>query len=238
MCVGLIMFIVQHLFGVGWMLAFAVGTLLIIFFATSRRLNQTSQRLHERFQANFNEKEHREEEQALIPKGFVKHVIRRDLHLSDFLIQPQYSIVGQSLKQLQFRQSFGVHIVTIMRNGIRINIPTGDERIFPNDHLIVLGTDKQMEQFQARITDKQEKYANYQAEQHPPVQIRQIELVEGSTLIGQTAMTSKLQDKHDCILVGVEREGWSTDAPDLDLVFEEGDILWLVGEKEKIKRLQ
>ncbi|GHT38003.1 sodium:proton antiporter [Bacteroidia bacterium] len=239
MCVGLIVYILNQLFDVGLMLAFTVGSLLIIFFATSRRLNKTSERLHERFHENFNEKEHLEESQALIPKGFERHVIRRDLHLSDFLIEPQFSIVGQSLKQLQFRQSFGVHVVTIMRNGIRINIPTGDERIFPNDHLVVLGTDKQMEQFQQRIEEKHEKYANYQPKQSPPpVQLRQIELLEGSSLIGQSALTSHLQDKLDCMLIGVEREGWSTMNPDLEVVFEVGDILWLVGEKEKIKRLQ
>ncbi|GHT54585.1 sodium:proton antiporter [Bacteroidia bacterium] len=237
MCVGLIVYILNQLFAVGLILAIAMGSLLIIFFATSRRLHKTSERLHERFHKNFNEKEHLEEAQALIPKGFVKHVIRRDLHLSDFLIQPQFSIVGQSLKQLQFRQSFGVHVVTIMRNGIRINIPNGDERIFPNDHLVVLGTDKQMEQFQQRIEEKREKYADYQAAQFPAVQIRQVELEEGADLVGQTALTAHLQDEYDCMLVGVERAGWSITEPDLDLVFEVGDILWLVGEKEKIKRL-
>jgi CPA2 family monovalent cation:H+ antiporter-2 len=159
------------------------------------------------------------------------------MHLSDFLIQPHYAIVGQSLKQLQFRQYFGVNVVTIMRNGVRINIPNGDERIYPNDHLIVLGTDKQMEQFQARIDDKRVKYADHQEKHYPAAQIRQIELEADSGLIGQTALTSHMQDDYDCLLVGVEREGWSIMNPGLDLMFETGDILWVVGEKEKIKQL-
>ncbi|MDR0833777.1 MAG: cation:proton antiporter [Candidatus Symbiothrix sp.] len=237
MCVVLIMYILHRLFEVGLLLGFSVGMVLVILFMTSRRLKKSSQHLHERFHENFNEKEKYEESQALIPKGFVKHVLQRDMHLSDFLIQPHYSIVGQSLKQLKFRQYFGVNVVTIMRNGIRINIPNGDERIYPNDHLIVLGTDKQMEQFQARIEDKQAKYADHEQHYYPAVQIRQIELETDSALIGQTALTSRMQDDHDCLLVGVEREGWSIMNPGLDLVFEAGDILWLVGEKEKIKQL-
>ncbi|GHT03405.1 sodium:proton antiporter [Bacteroidia bacterium] len=237
MSVGLIMYILHSLFNLGLLFGFSVGMVLVILFMTSRRLKKSSQHLHERFHENFNEKEKYEESKALIPKGFVKHVLQRDLHLSDFVIQPHYSIVGQNLKQLQFRQYFGVNVVTIMRNGVRINIPNGDERIYPNDHLIVLGTDKQMEQFQTRIEDKRVKYIDHEEQNYPAVQIRQIELEADSALIGKNVLTAHMQDKYDCMLVGVEREGWSIMNPGLDLIFEVGDILWLVGEKKKIKDL-
>ncbi|MDR0542633.1 MAG: cation:proton antiporter [Dysgonamonadaceae bacterium] len=238
LCAGLIMYILLSLFHTQSMVAFALAMAILFLFLASRRLRNQTIKMERRFKMNLNEKEQYEQSKKPVSEGFTNHLLERDLHLSDFRILPYYSIVGKTLKELKFRQSYGVNVVTIVREGFRLNIPNGDERIYPNDHLIVLGTDKQMELFQLQIEEKKKKYVDYQKEAADSVCLRQIEIESDSQLIGKNIKTSGIQEDYDGLVVGIERNNCSMQNPGLDLVFEEGDILWLVGEDKNIKRLK
>lgn len=53
----------------------------------------------------------------------------------------------RSLKELKFRNRFGVHVSCIIRGVQRINIPTGSTVLFPNDRIQVIGDDEQLSAF-------------------------------------------------------------------------------------------
>jgi CPA2 family monovalent cation:H+ antiporter-2 len=235
---GLIMYVLFYLFHTNFAIALTLALIILILFMASRRLRNQTIRMERRFKANLNEKEKYEESKKPISKGFANHLLDRDLHLSDFLIQPHFTIVGKTLKELKFRQVFGVNVVTIVRGEARINIPNGDERVYPNDHLIVLGTDKQMERFQQQIEEKRKKYAGYKGKAAENVCLRQLAIEADSYWIGKNIKTSCIQENYDCLVVGVERNNCSMLNPAFDLTFEEGDILWLVGEDRNIKKLR
>jgi CPA2 family monovalent cation:H+ antiporter-2 len=238
LCAGLIMYVLLHLFHTNFVIALTLALIILMIFSASRHLRKRTLLLERRFKENLNEKEKYKESKAPLTKGFVNHVLERDLHLADFAIQPYYSIVGKSLKEMNFRQFFGVNVVTIQRGDIRINIPNGDERIYPNDRIVVLGTDKQMELFQQRLEEKRQKYANLEEKQLPEVQMKQIQIEPGSHLIGKSIRTSGIQEKFGCLLIGIERDNFSQFNPDLDLALEENDILWLIGENRNILRIK
>jgi CPA2 family monovalent cation:H+ antiporter-2 len=238
LCVSLIIYVLSQLFHANFVIAFTLAVILLVFFLTSRRLKRQTIRIEQRFKENLNEKEKYEESKSPITKGFANHVLERDLHLSEFPIKPYYSITGKTLKELNFRQYFGVNIVTIVRGDTRINIPNGKERVYPDDRLVILGTDEQMELFQSRIEEKRMKYANYKERQAAEVQMKQIEIEQGSHLIDKSVQTSGMQEKCGCLLIGVERDNCSILNPGLDLEFKEGDVLWIVGESQNIKQLK
>ncbi|GHT08369.1 sodium:proton antiporter [Bacteroidia bacterium] len=238
MCAGLIMYVLFYLFHTNFVIAFTLALILLMIFSASRHLKMRSIVIERRFKENFHEKEKFTESRAHVTKGFVNHVLAKDLHLSDFAILPYYSIVGKTLKELNFRQFFGVNIVTIIRGDIRINIPNGNERIYPNDHIVVLGTDKQMDIFQKRLEEKRQKYANKEEDIHSEVRMRQIQIEPESHLAGKTIRTSGIHETFGCLLVGIERNKTSMQNPDLDLVLEEGDVLWLIGEYDNIIKIK
>jgi CPA2 family monovalent cation:H+ antiporter-2 len=238
MCAGLIMFVLLRLFHTHWVAALAMALVILFLFLASRRLHYQTIKMERRFKTNLNEKEQYEKSKKPVSEGFTNHLLERDLHLSDFHIKPYYSIVGKTLQELKFRQSYGVTIVTIVRDNLRINIPNGDERIYPNDHLVVLGTDKQMELFQRRLEEKRKKYMDYEQQSADNVCLRQIEIEPYSYLIGKNIQTSGIQERYDSLIVGIERNNCSMLNPGLDLKFEEGDVLWLVGEDKNIKKLK
>jgi CPA2 family monovalent cation:H+ antiporter-2 len=237
LCAGLIMYVLLYLFHTQFVIAFTLAIIILLMFVASKRLKHRSLLFEHRFKENLNEKEKYEQSKAPVTQGFVNHVLERDLHLSEFAIEPYYSIVGKTLKESNFRQFFGVNVVTIVRGGVRLNIPKGEERIYPGDHIVVLGTDTQMELFQQRLEEKRLKYANVEAKQSPEVQMKQIQIDSHSHLKGKTIRTSGIQETYNCLLIGVERNDSSMLNPDLDLVLEENDILWLIGENKNVLKV-
>ncbi len=241
LCMGMIIFVLEKLFHATWGIAFAIASVIVIIFVFSKQLKRQSILIERRFKKNLNARQNYQELHAPIKKGFANHLMARDLHLSDFEVKQNYSIVGKTLKELNFRQRCGVNIVTIVRGEKRINIPGGDELILPFDHIIVLGTDRQMLVFQRYIEDKKTQYAEKKKEEQPPapqVSIEQIQIEPGSSLIGKTIKTSKIRDKGDCLVVGIEREESSVMNPDIDTELLEGDVIWVVGEHDKIMQLK
>jgi CPA2 family monovalent cation:H+ antiporter-2 len=237
MCVGLIIYVLYQLFHTDFVIAFTIAIIIVLLFLASNRLRDHTVRIERRFKENMSEKEKYEESKAPVTKGFTNHMLERDLHLSEFQIKSYYSIVGKTLRELNFRQYFGVSVVTILRENTRINIPNGDERIYPNDRLILLGTDAQMDIFQQRLEEKTKKYAAFQKKQTDDVQMKTIAIEEESYLVGKTIKTSRIQENYNCLIIGIERDNTSILNPSFDLVFEKGDILWIVGENTNVKKL-
>jgi CPA2 family monovalent cation:H+ antiporter-2 len=237
MCMGLIMYLLYNLFQTNIVIGGVLAVITIILMTLSKNLRFRISAMETRFRENLNEKEQYKESKAHISKGFVDHALERDLHLSEFSIEPYFSIVGKTLKEMNFRQRFGVNIVKIVRGEQRINIPNGNERIYPYDKIVVLGTDKQMEIFQQRLDEKKKKYEKKSEAQAPLVRISQIGISEDSDLINKTIRNSRIQDKYNCLVVGIERGEYSLQDPSLDFEFIVGDIVWLVGEFDNILKI-
>lgn len=241
-CTGLIMCILIRLLKLHSINAFIITLAILTTFLTSKKLQKHSNILERRFIDNLNAKEkYKESKTIAISKDFTNNLMEQDLHLSDFKVEYNYSIVGKTLKELNFRQHFGVNVVIILRGNQKINIPRGQERLYPKDHLIVFGTDKQMEVFQTKLEEEStQMYPQYDNEEklNTDIVLQQFEVRSDSQLIGQTILSSQIQEKYHCLLVGIERNNTSTLKLDLTIPFEKGDILWIAGEHNGIKKLK
>ena len=58
-----------------------------------------------------------------------------------------------------------------------------------------------------------------------------------SDLIGRSIIESGIRDKAACLVIGIERGSSSIKNPPPSTVFEEGDIVWIVGERDKLIQL-
>jgi CPA2 family monovalent cation:H+ antiporter-2 len=240
-CMIILSAILLKLFHITWLIVLPIVALLVSLFFYSRQLKKQSILLERRFKRNFHARQVHQEQHAPVKSKFVNRLLDRDLHLADFEIKQEYSIVGKTLKELNFRQMCGVNVVKIIRGRKRINIPGGEERIYPLDRLVVLGNDTQMIIFQQFIEEKGKKFQQTELEESNvmplEVNIEQFQIEPDSKLIGKTIKTSHIRDKFDCLVVGVERGESSTMNPDVDLEFEPYDIVWVIGEHDKIIKL-
>lgn len=236
LCIGMVMIPVATLLNaaLGIMLAITATVIAIVIF--SKRLKKQSILMERRFFTNLTARELEKEKSSPIKQRFANHLLERDLHLADFEVKQNSPSMGKTLKELNFRQKCNVNIVTIIRGGRRINIPGGEERLYPLDKLVVVGADEDLEHFRKYLEERYKQSQLTQKESNE-VNMEQFIIVEGSKLIGRTILESGIRDKAACLVIGIERGSSSIKNPTPSTVFQEGDIVWIVGEHEKVLRL-
>lgn len=236
LCITLVMIPVARLLNVAAGYMWVVASIVIVAIIFSRKLKRQSILMERRFFSNLTARELEEEKKATINHRFANHMLERDLHLADFEVRQNSPTVGKTLKELNFRKICNVNVVTIVRGNIRINIPGGDERLYPFDKIIVVGSDDDLVHFRTYIDEKYQAY-NKNLSGSKEVNIEQFQIQKGSKLIGRSIQESGIRDKAACLVIGIECGETSLKNPVPTTVFEEGDIVWVVGEHEKIVHL-
>ena len=117
-----------------------------------------------------------------------------------------------------------------------IPLPDKDTRIFPGDVLGVIGTDEQIQRLNTDIEGFRQAYEALPVSECEP-ELRSIRLTERSGLIGKTLRSSRIRDDHFSMVVRVT-DALGNDMPlRPDLVFEQGQTVWLVGDKEALNSI-
>ena len=63
-------------------------------------------------------------------------------------------------------------------------------------------------------------------------------VVDGeSPFLNTSIMDSGIRYNYRCLVVGVEKENGNLLSPEANMLLEEGDVIWVVGEKEDVYRL-
>ena len=162
-------------------------------------------------------------------------LLDRDIHIADFEVPSDSQWMGNTLKQLSLGQKYGVHVSSIMRGGHRLNIPDGDYIIFPGDRLQVIGSDEQLSKFgQALATELLGEDHDVESRE---MKLRQLIIGSNSPFVGKTLEESGIRSLYSCMVVGLEegKENLSQVSPKRR--FMEGDIIWVVGERESLEAL-
>lgn len=237
LCIIMIMVPIARLLNTAASYMWLIAASVILFIILSRKLKKHSIMMERHFFSNLTAREVEEEKHATIKHRFANHMLERDLHLADFEVRQNSPSIGKTLKELNFRKICNVNIVTILRGDIRINIPGGEERLYPFDKIIVVGSDSDLVHFRSYI---EEKYHDYREHLHlttNEVSIEQFQVTHGSMLIGHSIQESGIRDRANCLVIGIERGNRSLKNPDPSTCFEDGDLVWIVGERSKILRL-
>lgn len=190
-----------------------------------------------RFEDNLYARENLAEQNKTINSQYEKTLMQLDIHLSEFLVPANSKFCGKTLKELSIRSESGAAIVGIVRGEITINVPGGERHIYPNDKLVVAGTDIQMADFQQMLDDSI-KSADETTTNNSKLILGNIFIKQGSTFIGKNIIQSGIRDKAKCVVIAITRPNENIFInPDPHFTFQEGDIVMLVGEKERIKKL-
>ncbi len=237
LCVILVMIPVVRLLNtaVGYMWVFAALTVITIIF--SKKLKKHSILMERHFLSNLTAREVDAAKHSTIRQSFANHMLERDLHLADFEVRQNSPSVGKRLRDLDFRKICNVNVVTIVRGDLRINIPGGDERLYPFDKIVVVGADSDLEHFRTYVEEKYEDYQKQVHETAGTVSIEQFQVSADSALVGHSIQESGIRERAECLVIGIERGDCSLKNPDPATCFEAGDLVWIVGERKHMLRL-
>ena len=237
LCATLVMIPVARLLNVAVGYMWLLACVVIVSIMLSKKLKKQSILMERRFFTNLTAREVEQEKQATINPNFANHLLERDLHLADFEVKQNSPSAGKTLKELNFRKLCNINVITIIRGDIRINIPGGNERLFPFDKIVVVGSDDDLEHFRTYVDERYQSYLQRRVTHQQEVNIEQFQIQKGSQLIGRTIQDSGIRDQAACLVIGIERGTTSLKNPAPTVSFEEGDLVWIVGEHEKVLRL-
>lgn len=236
-CILLVFYIIEQLLQASTTLVIAVAFVLVCLMMFSRFLKKQSILLERRFVLNLHSKEMQEQFKGEKTPEYAGHLLSRDLHLSDFQVPVDSEWAGQTLNELDLGRKYDVHVASIIRGNNRINIPGGSSRIFPGDTLQVIGTDDQLSHF-SDCLDQQTVQMDDEELEHREMKLCQLVVDKDSPFCGKNIREGGFRNVYRCLVVGVERSNDGTlMSPDVSVPLNEGDVVWIVGERDDVRRL-
>ena len=233
--VGFIFYICNYLSRFSSAVMITIGIIVVILIVVSRSIKQRSIRLERLFIMNLRSRDIAAQVHGKKRPLYEGKLLDRDVHIAVFDIPMDTMWMGSSLKQLNLGKKYGIHITSILRANHRLNIPDGDYVIYPGDKLEVIGSDDQLAKFKQAV--EQEVFGEDINLEDREMKLRQMIIGSESPFIGKNLIESGIRDLYSCMVVGLEegKENLSHVSPQRK--FQEGDILWIVGEEEALQAL-
>jgi CPA2 family monovalent cation:H+ antiporter-2 len=234
LALGFVFYVLARLFHISVVLIFVIAVVAVFLMVSSRFIKHNAIRIEKTFLANFRSRELRDEYLGEKKPEYASRLLSKDLHLADFDIPAEIDWGGRTLSDLNFGQRFGIQVVSILRGGLRINIPKASDRVFPQDRIQVIGSDSDLEEFGKQLTNsaidlEDTRYSSGE------MLLRCVPVTGTSAFLGKTISNSGIRNRYHCLVAGVEKEDGLLHTPDVSIPFEEGDILWIVGEKKDVE---
>jgi CPA2 family monovalent cation:H+ antiporter-2 len=217
-------FLVNQFFSTSWAFGATLLFMAVAILIFRRRLHLFYHRVEKRFITNLNQREDQKRRPHLAPW---------DMHLAEVEVKTDSVVVGRSLLELQLREKHGVNIALIERNDRNLPAPSRDERLLPGDKLVVIGTDEQLADLNKTMDARVQDNANPDLHKDD-IALEKYRVLPRSPLIGTTIRASKLREEALALVAGIERGEQRLMNPESFTAFEQNDLVWLVGNTERI----
>ncbi|MDR2963037.1 MAG: cation:proton antiporter [Bacteroidales bacterium] len=204
-------------------------TALFVVFA--RKNFTVHWRIEDRFLENLNQKEEYERQKSPLRSSISKQMAHSDVHLAELTVSPDSPFVGKSLQELDLRKNYNVNIAKIIRGHKMIYFPGANDYLYPSDQLVAIGTDKHISEF-SKVMEMEVIETPQTKEQD--IELKSFVVTPQSSVYGKTLAQSNVRAA-GCLIIEVDRSGESFINPDLHFVFNEGDLVWIAGTKERIE---
>lgn len=232
-----IVFLLNRFFSIHIAL-YAAALIITVFLLFRKKIKQLYDKIENRFIRNLNDRELQEElnQSNLLASKRNVSMAPWDAHMVTFEIEPEINaaILGKTLEELQWREKIGINIAMIKRGQLSIPSPQRTERIFPGDKLFIICTDSQEIKMNAILRPDKKQLEN---QQNVEMELDKFTLDGDSPFLHKTIRESGIRTATNGLVVGVERNGERLLNPDSNFVFEEGDVVWIVGEKKLISTI-
>ena len=216
------------------MMTIAVAVVGIMIL--SRGLKKQSIKMERMFVQNLRSRDIEQQVLGLKKPLYEGHLLDRDIHISEIEIPENSTWSGLCLADLRLSNRFGIHVSSILRGHRRINIPGGDDIVFPGDKLQVIGSDSQLAAAHAALAvDIEPDDPDIEKRE---MRLSQIIIDKHSPFVGKTLPETGLRSEFNCMVVGREEGKENLSMVGATYKMRLGDILWIVGEDKALRRLQ
>ncbi len=217
----------------GWTAVLLILGGVVFFFISRSRVRERSASMENTFFDNLNAKEVQARKNAPITASIKAKMAGYDVHLDKLKVSADSSYIGMMLKEIPIRDESGANIVKITRGSHVIIVPNGNEKVYPGDELLTVGTEEQLaalrEMFKSSISDAPEDKSEFNVE---PVEVK-----EDSFLSGVSLKSLDIR-KSNCMVISVLRGDNMIINPRAEFVFAPGDVVWIAGDTASVEYLK
>lgn len=201
---------------------------IIIIFASSKLLTRYGN-IEKKFMDNLNIREN--------TRLGLNNKLVSDLHLAYIEVGAYCPFVGDKLKDTGLRSDYGVSVASIQRDNIFMPLPSSDARIFPGDVLGVIGNDEQIKHLNDDIERDEKAFRSVEVSKQE-IELRSIPLSANSPIINVPLGKTNLRTDYYSMIVKVQRREDEFEQPGPSTVLREGDIIWVVGDPNRIDKMK
>lgn len=229
LCLAVIYTILGYSGTLAWWMNIAISLSILAFILWSRYIKMVSIRIERTFRQNLGLRETSQ-------SGYSRMLRGQDIHLTRLTVPEMSRWAGKKLSALNFGSQANVHIASIIRGRVRINIPGGESMIFPGDVLEVVGNDHSIDAMRQKMYAETRKVN--EAQPAEPLALRRFRLGAESIMVGRTLANSGIRKDYHCTVVGFEDEKGNLLSPSSTRTMQSMDIIWVVGEYDSLKNLK
>lgn len=220
---------------ISFFITIPVAVILIVIF--SKRINKFYNRIEKRFISNLNERTENIQNEAikrLAGNSEIKNNLAAwDVHIVELEVKPLADYIGKTLVELQWREKYGINIGYIKRGEKIIHTPDRAAILMPFDKVGTIATDDQLQIFKP-IFDSQEIVVEQDIDH---IKLGKILINHHSPVKGLTIRESEIRDRTDGLVIAVRRGDERILNPESSMILKVDDIVWVVGNRKKIEKL-
>jgi len=208
--------------------ALIIMFLVIVFY---KQLETSFKWYEKQFLVNF-----KEQKKSTRKKDPLKHLAPWDARLIRIKVHPNSTYVGKTLTETNLKKEHGLNVVVIQRGQHSLIAPNANEKVYPADELLFLGTDDQIE-IVREILENPDK-ENKSTILNNKYELGKFLVKEISPVNDKTIQDCGIKKRFECLVVGIERNQKRFINPQSSFKIKKDDFLWIVGESSLLKKLR
>ncbi len=234
-------YLLDRLFSPSIAMIVGFSAILGVIIFSSDRINKLYHRLEKRFMSNLTARDNMDTDQETATDGLPgllklhPQLSVWDAHIADMEVNQNAAYIGKTLKELGWREKYGINVACIKRGERLIFAPDKNARLLAYDHLGIIGTDEQLQTFKP-VFEASESFDPAELNMEDFI-VQRLMVDESNKLKGLSIRDSKIREHSNGLIIGIERNGNRILNPDSETVFEWGDIVLVAGERGKIQML-
>ena len=171
-------------------------------------------------------------------EGFtIEHLISRNVSLIEARLSPNANLVGKTLREIGFRQTFQVIVLAIRRDDVIFRTNLEALMIMPDDVLLIQGLSENLDALREEPgfeLSTPPSLENYKLNERLMI----VHIPNDSSLVGKTLMESRLGDSYGLGVMGIIRKGEKHLIPTPDEILQAGDTLLVKGKQSDLQLVE
>ncbi len=227
------------MFNLGYDLVIVLILLALVVFCKLDFVATYYLKLEARFLANLNQRTIRENGMNN------EHWLEEDYSIFSWFVPEGAPYAEKTIKDLAWGRNLGVYVVKIRHHNKNIAMPPANTMIHEGDKVYVMGDEESLRIFHngldigplENLRTLKDFLDNGYPDADHALSCLVLKVKGTENYAGKPLKHTGISARANCIVLGIERDAYTTKMPDANMQILEGDILWIVGTDENLKRL-